>query len=91
MGEKPISFIPPGNVYSTKTVNSIKNTDILIINSTKKINTQYGKIKYVNEENVIPFHDREISLYGVKWLEDMIVDILRKYNQVNFINLKDLL
>ena len=91
LGEKPISFIPPGNVYSKKTVNSLKNSDILIINSTQKINTQYGKIKYVNEENVIPFHDREISLYGVKWLEDIIIDILRKYNQVNFINLKDLL
>jgi peptidoglycan/xylan/chitin deacetylase (PgdA/CDA1 family) len=91
LGTEPISFIPPGNVYSNKTIKSIKNTNILIINSSKKMNIQYGKIKYVNEDNVIPFHDREISLYGTRWLEEMIVNVLNKYDQVKFLNLKDLL
>ena len=48
------------------------------INSSKIIPNQ-TKVNIINEDSVYPFHDREIELYGISWLEDRIKEL--KQNQ----------
>lgn len=88
--ENVVSFVPPGNVYSKKTLNSIKKTNIIIINSTQKIDANYGSLKYIDEQNIFSFHDKELANYGSSWLKNAIANIIEKNEQINFLRLKDL-
>ena len=90
LGENVVSFIPPGNVYSPKTVKSIMKTNLRIINSSQKVTADFGHLKYINEEHVIPFHDRDLVLGGCSWLKKTIEKIIKTNEEVSFLRLKDL-
>jgi peptidoglycan/xylan/chitin deacetylase (PgdA/CDA1 family) len=90
LGEKIVSFIPPGNVYSPKTVKSIMKTNITIINSSQKVATDFGHLKYIDEKHIFSFHDKDLALHGCSWLKNTILNIIGKNEQINFLKLKDL-
>lgn len=63
-------LIPPGNVFSDKTIEAATKLGFTAINC----NTSYvsHKIKILGNHNICAFHDREIQLYGVVWLKNLI-------------------
>jgi len=70
------TFVPPGNVWSIKTYNALKNTNIKKIISSKYMldsNMKINDIKFINDNHsFFSFHDRELKLYGPKWLKNKI-------------------
>jgi len=72
--EKKISvFVPPGNVYSLKTVEAAKRVGIKLINCNTSNGVVSG-VRIISNENVIDFHDREIVLHGKEWLRDKLLE-----------------
>ena len=82
LGVLPSSLIPPGNVYSVDTVDAAEKFGIKIINSYINHNLE-SKVKIVNDDSIDAFHDRELVLYGVKWLEEKI----KSYENITSFNL----
>ncbi len=83
---KVITFVPPGNVYSDATLRACVKNGIRIINcntGTKDIKD----LKIIGNEQVVDFHDRELVLKGVEWLE-MKLNKMPKGTEYTFI--KDL-
>lgn len=64
-------LIPPGNVYSEKTLSAAESNGIKMINSSVIMENKTNVV-ITDETFVDPFHDREISLMGVGWLEKKI-------------------
>ena len=86
-GMKVKTFIPPGNVYADKTIEAAEANGIEIINSSRKINNNNKKLRIIDEKNVFAFHDRELVLYGTKWLEK---EIIRLKDKNKFVLIRDL-
>ena len=80
------TLIPPGNVYSMKTVNSMTGTGLKYLNSSIKV-SGINENMYISDDNVVAFHDKEIVLYGVEWLEKKIKSI---HETVNFKFIREL-
>lgn len=72
LGLFPQSFIPPGNVYSEDTLEAAHKNSILLFNSSVPPKDIECPLKYVNEANVDAFHDKEVSLVGISWLQKKI-------------------
>jgi len=75
--EKPITiFVPPGNVWSIKTYHALKKTSIKKVISSRYMldyNKPISDIKFINDrQNFFSFHDRELKLFGPKWLNQKI-------------------
>ncbi len=69
-------FIPPGNIWSLKTYNALKKTNIkqIIANAyMQDSNEKLENMRFINDSHgYFNFHDRELKLFGPKWLEDQI-------------------
>ncbi|PCI21348.1 hypothetical protein COB64_00495 [Candidatus Wolfebacteria bacterium] len=65
-------FVPPGNVWSRKTYNALKNTNIKKIISKNYMidsNESMDGIEFIDDtKGFFNFHDRELKLYGREWL-----------------------
>lgn len=74
--EKPIEiFAPPGNVWSKKTYQAIKNTNIRKVISKRYMldcSKPMDGIEFINDKNYFNFHDRELKLHGKEWLKKKI-------------------
>jgi len=75
--QKPITiFIPPGNIWSIKTYKALKNTNIKKVISAKYMSDSketMSEIEFINDQkDFFAFHDRELKLYGLKWLQQVI-------------------
>lgn len=61
------TLIPPGNVYQPCTVEFAREYGIRTISC--KTPTRFEKeIAFIGDEDLLPFHDREIAREGVNWL-----------------------
>jgi alpha-amylase/alpha-mannosidase (GH57 family) len=65
------TFVPPGNVYADATVRAAKQFGINLINCLTGSGTKNG-IRILDDERVLAFHDRELVLEGVNWLENKL-------------------
>ena len=74
---RPKIFVPPGNVFTNKTLKYAKDNGLTMMNCNFSNKTNF-EITSLNNENVFDFHDREIAIYGTKWLEDNIKKIIEK-------------
>ena len=72
LGSKIDIFVPPGNVYSEDTIDSLNELNFSRINSSKKLDCSYKNLKFIDEKNVFAFHDKEISILGVDWFETIL-------------------
>ena len=65
-------FVPPGNIWSHKTYKAVKKTNIRKIISYRYMMDSDEKmegIEFVDDKkDFFVFHDRELKLYGEKWL-----------------------
>jgi peptidoglycan/xylan/chitin deacetylase (PgdA/CDA1 family) len=71
---KITTLIPPGNVFSDVTVKAADKFGINLINCHTE-NKNIGPVRIVGEENVFAFHDRDIILKGVNWLERQLLKL----------------
>ena len=86
LGQKPTTFIPPGNVYSVETLEAAERNGIARINSYMDHGVE-SKVRIINNDQIDAFHDREIVLEGVEFLTDKI----KSYGpNVQFSFLKDI-
>ena len=79
------TLVPPGNVYSEKTVKIANDLGFKYINCNTKSNFN-GKIKILDNNNVFAFHDKEIVELGINWLENILVN----YKNYEFLSIQDL-
>tara|TARA_E500000178_G_C16789385_1_gene647295 strand:- start:60 stop:806 length:747 start_codon:yes stop_codon:yes gene_type:complete len=70
-GRKITLFIPPGNVFTDKTIKLVSKYGITKINCYTKDKVE-NDVQIISNNNVIDFHDKEIVELGTKWLEDKI-------------------
>ncbi len=71
--EKPIEiFVPPGNIWSIKTYKAFMGTNIKKVMANKYMSDSDVKMENIefqdDEHDVCVFHDRELKLFGAKWL-----------------------
>ena len=75
--ESPVNiFVPPGNVWSIKTYQAIKNTSIKEVISRHYMldfKEPMDGIKFTNDQSgFFAFHDHELKLFGHRWLKEKI-------------------
>lgn len=75
--EKPIEIlVPPGNLWSVKTYEALLGTNIKKIICNSYMCDSLDKMKGIefikDDKEFFNFHDRELVLYGIKWLQDRI-------------------
>ena len=64
-------LIPPGNIYSADTVEAADEYGIRKINSYININHDF-LVKVIDSEEIEAFHDREVVLDGLDWLDNKL-------------------
>lgn len=74
-GCRPLTFIPPGNVWTQDTERFAAANGIRYL-SSREIKCPTGKksngLFYVGDNNVCAFHDRELILNGIHWMEKLV-------------------
>ena len=63
------TLVPPGNVYSAKTLAACQRLGIRTVNCERPTIFAGETPRVIGDDNVIPFHDREIVKFGTGWLE----------------------
>jgi hypothetical protein len=73
---RPIEiFVPPGNVWSKKTYQAMKNTSLKKVISNKYMldyDEPMDGIEFIDDKDYLNFHDRELKLFGIPWLLNKI-------------------
>lgn len=75
--EMPITiFVPPGNVWSFKTYQALKNTNIKTViskNYMQDSKVLMEGIEFIDDQReFVNIHDRELKLFGEKWLTNIL-------------------
>jgi len=76
--ESPITIlVPPGNLWSKHTADAMLQTNLRTVlcgrNMIEQESSLPDGIKFIHDkEDYICFHDRELKLYGIRWLEKLI-------------------
>ena len=86
LGETVTTLIPPGNVYSLDTLQAAEKYGIKRINSYIDHGVETD-VKIINLDFIDAFHDRELVLEGIGYLQNKI-DTL--YQNTQFVFVKDL-
>ncbi len=66
-----VTFVAPGNVFTDVTLEYAQKYGIRVI-SCQTSPRIYDQIVIIGDERVIPFHDREIILYGIEWFQRLL-------------------
>tara|TARA_B100000212_G_C27280194_1_gene492734 strand:- start:92 stop:805 length:714 start_codon:yes stop_codon:yes gene_type:complete len=70
--EREITILaPPGNQYSLKTIKACENTNIKYIHSSLNLIPPNSKLTYLSLNKCRCFHDREIKLFGNKFIDSL--------------------
>ncbi len=80
-GKPAVTFIPPGNVWTKDTEKYAFHYGIKFLASRETLcptGKRSNGLVYVGNANTIAFHDREIVLNGIAWLEGLIQNNLDK-------------
>lgn len=65
------TLIPPGNVFTPTTVEIARSLNFRAISCKTTSRVERG-IAFVGDSDILPFHDREVVLYGVSWLREAL-------------------
>jgi len=66
------TFVPPGNVYSMQTLEACRQVGIRTLNCERPKLHDGTSPKVIGDDNVLPFHDRELVVFGTSWLESKL-------------------
>jgi len=80
--EKPITiFVPPGNVWSFKTYQALKNTNIrkvISLNYMLDSGEAMDGIEFVDDKkDFFVCHDRELKILGESWLKEKVKNLTK--------------
>ncbi|MBN1788095.1 MAG: polysaccharide deacetylase family protein [Sedimentisphaerales bacterium] len=81
---KVTTLVPPGNVFCDATVKAAEKFGINLINCYTETKT-IGSVRIVGEENVFAFHDRELIIDGIGWLEGRLAYFEKKNIEYCFV------
>ncbi len=71
-----VTFVPPGNVWTTDTEKFVVDLGMKYISAKNNgtfLDRSSNAIKFVSEEHLFPFHDRDLVMKGIGWLERKIL------------------
>lgn len=71
-----VTFIPPGNVWTDETEKAAAACGIKYFSSRGdkcQTNVRRNNITFLSDNDAFAFHDREIVVYGIEWLKNMLV------------------
>lgn len=71
LGSAVVTFVPPGNVFGDATLSAAAEVGLRIV-SCNTPPRRAGPIEIVGDLSVVAFHDRDVVLRGVDWLEGLI-------------------
>lgn len=66
-----VTFVPPGNVFHDATLVAARRHGLRYV-SCDAPRRVHGDMGVVGNEQVLPFHDRDIVLQGVEWLRRLL-------------------
>jgi len=68
-----VTFVPPGNVFTDATLGIARRYGLRYVScdTPRRI---HGRVVIVGDEQVLSFHDRDIVLNGVGWLQQLIAN-----------------
>ncbi len=66
-------LVPPGNVFSDDTLKAASDLGFRIVNCSTDRRDVVKGLRVLGNDNVIPFHDREIVLFGKAWLKELLI------------------
>jgi peptidoglycan/xylan/chitin deacetylase (PgdA/CDA1 family) len=69
---KITTLVPPGNVYAVQTLEACRALGLTTVNCERPQITLGDTPRVIGDDQVIPFHDREIVVLGTRWLEDKL-------------------
>ncbi|MBI5728518.1 MAG: DUF2334 domain-containing protein [Candidatus Magasanikbacteria bacterium] len=85
---RPVThFIPPGNIWSQKTYRALQSTNITQVIANRYMmdssEPMFGITFVDDRHDFFAFHDREIKIFGMPWLESNLICRLRTNSQEN--------
>ena len=63
------TLVPPGNVYAAHTLEACRTLGLTVVNCERPKITLGDTPRVIGDDHVIPFHDRELVVFGTQWLE----------------------
>jgi len=73
-GARVTTFVPPGNVFTLDTVDAAREFGIERINCSGH-RRKLEEMRFINNDQVVDFHDREIVLHGVGWVGNCLAGL----------------
>lgn len=70
-GVPVVTFVPPGNVYTEGTLAIAERCGLRYVSCATRP-ARLGNLVVLGNEDVVPFHDRDLVLNGVDWLRTLI-------------------
>lgn len=70
---KIVSFVPPGNVFTEDTLRIAQRYGLRYVSCNTPPRSVDG-IQVLGNQDVIAFHDRDLVLDGLAWLENVLLD-----------------
>lgn len=68
-----VTFVPPGNVFIDATLETAQRYGLRYV-SCSTPRRIHGQMVIIGDEQVLPFHDRDIVFNGVEWLRQLIAN-----------------
>jgi peptidoglycan/xylan/chitin deacetylase (PgdA/CDA1 family) len=72
-GVRPLTFVPPGHVYTAQTLELAYQAGLRIL-SCGRTPPVSSPLRFIEESRVTAFHDRELVLFGLEWLEEKLFE-----------------
>lgn len=70
-GVPVVTFVPPGNVFTEDTLAIAERHGLRYVSCNTEPRSS-GRLTLIGNEDVVPFHDRDLVLDGVGWLRALI-------------------
>ncbi|MEX2160723.1 MAG: polysaccharide deacetylase family protein [Anaerolineales bacterium] len=71
LGAEVITFVPPGNLFTEETLDLAARHGLRFVSCDAPAKPG-GVPRVLGNEHTIAFHDRDIVLHGIKWLEEQL-------------------
>ncbi len=71
LGQRVVTFVPPGNVFGSATLVAARRAGLRIVSCATSAKQENGLV-ILGNERVFAFHDRDIVLGGIRWLRAAI-------------------
>jgi peptidoglycan/xylan/chitin deacetylase (PgdA/CDA1 family) len=66
-----VTFVPPGNVFTEETLAIAERYGLRYVSCATRP-SRFGRMTIVGNDAIVPFHDRDVVMNGVGWLERLL-------------------